>query len=397
MTRLNKFPAFVLLIILALTFASCGSVDKLVEEGNYAEAVRLAQKRLTGKQKKNPKYVLALETAFNRMTVADMERARRRADSGNPNWAEVAAIYAKMQRRQDALQPLLPLVDKNGYQAEFRFVRLGGLIAEAEDKAAAQYYAEAMAHLTAARSGNKAAGRKAYSAFARVEDYRAGYRDATALRAEARDLGKVFVSVEMVNATGGYLPAGFERELLRPEGRVLDDRWRFYDFAPVPGRNYDYDARIVIDDIQVSPERVTERAYTDEKEITDGTEYVLDANGNVAKDTLGNDITRPRRVIVRADVLEVLQTKTVVVSGSLELYDRRSRRVVDRDRLTAEANFENYASTFRGDRRALSRATRRNLGNRPVRFPTDEALILDAADVLKPRLTERLGRSSRVI
>ena len=397
MTRLIHIPAILCLALFTLVLTSCGSVDKLVEQGHYEEAVRLAQKRLTGKQKKNPKYVLALETAFNKMTAADMERARRKAASGNPNWAEIAAIYDRVQRRQDALSPLLPLVDKRGYQAAFRFVRLGKLITDAENKAAAQYYAEATALLAEARAGNKAAGRRAYSAFSRVENYRAGYRDVAALRTEARELGKVYVSVQMVNETGGFLPRNFERELLRPEGRVLDDEWRYYDFAPVAGRDYDYNARIVINDIQVSPERVSERAYIDEKEVTDGTEYVLDANGNVAKDTLGNDITRPRRIIVRADVLEVLQTKTVLVSGSLELFDLRNRRIVDRDRLTAEAIFENYASTFRGDRRALSNATRRNLGNQPVQFPTDEALILDAADVLKPRLAERLERSSRVI
>jgi len=397
MTRLIHIPLVFCLAVFAMVFTSCGSVEKLVESGNYEEAVRLARKRLTGKQKKNPKYVLALETAFNNMVADDMERARRKAESGNPNWAEIAAIYDRVQRRQDALSPLLPLIDKNGYQAEFRFARLGGLIADAENKAAAQYYAEAAALLAEARAGNKSAGRSAYSAFGRVEDYRAGYRDANTLRAEARELGKVFVSVQMVNQTGGYLPRNFERELLRPEGRVLDDKWRFYDFTPVPGKAYDYNARIVINDIQVSPERINERVYTDEKEVTDGNEYVLDANGNVAKDTLGNDITRPRRIIVRADVIEVLQSKTVLVSGSLELYDIRNQRVVDRDRLTAQADFENYASTYRGDRRALSRDTRRYLGNQPVQFPTDESLILEAADVLKPRLAERLERSSRVI
>lgn len=396
MTRLTHIPlVFIALFTLALT--SCVSVEKLVESGNYDETIRLAQRKLTGKQKKNPKFVLALETAFNKVTAADMERARRMAESGNADWVRIEAIYAKIQRRQDALKPLLPVVDKRGYQAEFRFARVDGLIAKASDNAAAQLYDEATSLLAEARAGNNAAGRDAYRTFDRVTDFRANYRDVNNLRNEARELGKVYVSVAMVNQTGGFLPAGFERELLRPTGPTLDDNWRFYDFQPVPGKEYDYNARIVIDGIQVSPERVNSRTYIDEREITDGEEYVLDANGNVAKDTLGNDITRPRLVVIRADVVEVLQTKAVVVSGSLELYDVRARRVVDRDRVTAEARFENYASTFRGDRRALSRDTRRNIGNRPVQFPSDEALILDAADVLKPRLTERLADSSRVI
>jgi len=396
MTRLTHIP-FILIALFTLALTSCVSVENLVESGNYDETIRLAQRKLTGKQKKNPKFVLALETAFNKVTAADMERARRMAESGNADWVRIEAIYSKIQRRQDALMPLLPVVDKNGYQADLRFARVDGLIAKASDNAAAQLYAEAMAILAEARAGNKAAGREAFYALDRVTDFRANYRDVNALSIEARELGKVYISVAMVNQTGGFLPAGFERELLRPTGPTLDDNWRFYDFKQVPGKQYDYNARIIIDDIQVSPERLNTRTYIDEREITDGEEYVLDANGNVAKDTLGNDITRPRLVTVRADVVEVLQTKSVVVSGSLELFDVRARRVVDRDRVTAEARFENYASTFLGDRRALSRDTRRNIGNRPAQFPSDEALILDAADVLKPRLTERLAYSSRVI
>jgi hypothetical protein len=397
MKRLTHTPAFFFITMFFMALTSCTSVETLVEGGNYEETIRLAQKRLTGKQKKNPKFVLALETAFNRVTEADMDRARRKANSGNPDWASIQSIYKKIQRRQDALSPLLPLVDKRGYQAEFRFARVDGLIADAGDKAAAQIYQEGVDLLALARQGEKSAGRSAFAAFDRVGNYRANYRDANNLMAEARELGKVYVAIEMVNRSGGFLPAGFERELLRPGVRNLDDNWRFYDFTPVPGKTYDYNARILIDAINVSPERISQRAYTDEKEITDGTEYVLDANGNVAKDTLGNDITRPRLILVRANVIEILQTKTAVVSGSLVLYDNRERRVVDEERLTAEARFENYASTYRGDRRAISSNTRRNLGTRPVGFPSNEALILDAADVLKPQLQERLAYSSRVI
>ncbi|MEO0734223.1 MAG: hypothetical protein AAFZ52_15410, partial [Bacteroidota bacterium] len=154
---------------------------------------------------------------------------------------------------------------------------------------------------------------------------------------------------------------------------------------------------ITLRDIQVSPERSQERQYIDEQEITDGEEYVLDENGNVAKDTLGNDIKQPRRVVVRADVFEVLQTKSALVTGGYELYDLREQRVVDEGELTAESVFENYASTFEGDRRALSRDSRRNIGNRPVEFPRNEDLILEAADNLKAVLQERLAESYRLI
>ena len=396
MTRLTRLP-FLLFALLMLAISSCASVETLVDNGNYEEAIRKARKHLSGKQRKNPKVVAALEEAVNKSIARDMETARRMTNSGDPDWARIRKLYVSVQRRQDALRPLLPVVDKYGYEAQFRFAKVDDLIVRTTDNAAAQHYDEGLALLTRGRTGDKAAARSAYRAFGEAHKYRSNYRDASALRAEARELGKVYVQVAMVNESGAFLPRNFERELLRPDGRRLDDQWRFYDFQPTSGRSYDYTARIVIDDIRVSPERVNERTDTDTKEITDGEEYVLDANGNVAKDSLGNDITRPRVVTVRADILEVYQNKSVIVNGSLELIDNRTRRVVDRDRLTAEATFENYASTFRGDRRALSRDTRRNIGNQPVAFPTDAQLILDAADVLKPRLEARLADSSRVI
>lgn len=395
MKRLPFYFAFIFVAILSL--GSCTSVDTLVESGNYEETIRLAQRRLTGKQKKNPKLVAALEEAFNRITARDMAAARAMADGGNADWARIHAIYDNIDRRQRALQPLLPLVDKRGYQAEFRFAKVGSLLTQAADNAAAQYYTEGQRALAAGRAGDKAAARDAYNLFQKTKQYRRSYRDANNLALEAEALGIVYIQVGMVNNSGGFLPRGFEQELLRVRTSNLDDRWRVYDFTPRAGRSYDYNARILIEDIAVSPERVNERTYIDEREIEDGEEYVLDANGNVAKDTLGNDITRPRFVNIRADVLEVFQTKSAIVSGSFVLYDNVARRVVDEDRLTAEARFEHYASTFRGDRRALSSQSRRRIGNRPLPFPTDEAMILDAADVLKPQLKNRLAGSYRTL
>lgn len=396
MTRPTYFH-LLLFAFVALLASSCASLETMVDNGNYEEAIRKAKKQLTGKQRKNPKVVAALEEAVNKSIERDMEKARRMTNSGEPDWPRIRSIYTSVQRRQDALRPLLPVVDKNGYEAQFRFARVDELVVRSTDNAAAQHYDQGVLALARGRAGDKLAAREAYGHFEDVTNYRRNYRDAAALSAEARDLGKVFVRVAMVNQTNGYLPRDFERELLRPDGRDLDDFWRFYDFAPAGGRTYDYTARIVIDDIAVSPERVNERTYTDEKEVRDGEEYVLDANGNVAKDTLGNDITRPRLITVRAEVLEVFQTKSVVVNGSVELVENATRRVVDRDRITAEANFENYASTFRGDRRALSDDSRRNIGNEPARFPSDADLILDAADALKPRLEARLAQSNRIL
>ncbi len=398
MTR-NKLPHFLFLLLglVVLVAPACTSVQDLVESGNYEETIALAQRRLTGKEKKNPKLVAALEAAVNRANQEDVNRAEFMRSASQPDWVRVYAIYENLKRRQDALRPLLPLTDKNGRKANFRFVKVEGMLLDAADRAAAQVYAQAVEGLQAGRRGDKSAARTAYYDFERIDRYHRDYLDSYVLAAEAEQLGRVYVTLDVLNQSGGYLPAGFEQELLRMGTANMDDQWRVFDFQRRDDRAYDYSARIVIRDIAVSPERVSERSYVDEREITDGKEYVLDANGNVAKDTLGNDITRPRQVMVRAEILEVLQQKSAVVTGSMQLYDLRRQRVVDEQELTAEAIFEHYASTFRGDDRALSGDSRRRIGNAPQHFPSDEALILDAVAVLKPQLQHRLADSHRLL
>ena len=128
-------------------------------------------------------------------------------------------------------------------------------------------------------------------------------------------------------------------------------------------------------------------------EIKDGFEYILDENGNVMKDSLGNYIKVDRYVEIQAWVLETFQQKMANVSGQLEFYDTRTNELIDRKKLVADAIFENYASTFEGDRRALSRESKRRIGNRPLPFPTNEALLYDAAQSLKPIIKEKLSRT----
>ncbi len=384
--------------LLLIFVAACSpSVTELTESGNYDAGIDRALDKLVGKSRKNPKDVAALETAFRKANAFDLDRAQRMKNSGTILWTRVHSLYGDIQRRQDKIRPLLPLVDRKGKQADFQFVDVSARLNEAAGKAAEQLYAEGTRLLAQGRSGNKEAARGAYAAFESIDRYQRNYRDVAALLLEAEDLGRLYITLEMRNESGAFLPRGFNEILLQTSTVDMDDRWRVFDAQRRSGRDYDYVARIIINDIQVSPERSSERQYIDEKEITDGQEYVLDANGNVAKDSLGNDIRRPKLVVVRADVFETYQTKSAAVTGSYQLYDLRQGRIVDEDQLTAETLFENYASTFRGDRRALSSSSRRRIGNQPVPFPSNEQLILDAAEALKPILKEQLASSYQLI
>lgn len=370
----------------------------MVDTGNYDEAINIARRKLSGKSKPNPKYVFAVRDALEAANERDLRTADRFKSMGeSTDWERVFRIYNDIERRQEKVRPLLPLVDKHGIKADVKFVRVAPMLADARNRAANQTYTEGSRLLAQARLGNKEAARSAYRSFDATRTYLSNYLNVNQLQNEAEQLGIVYVKVEMENATRAYLPAGFERDLLAVNLNGMDSKWRRFHLPAQRGLTYDYTAKIVIADVAVSPERITERVYLDRKEVVDGTEYVLDSNGNVAKDSLGNDITRPRKVTVSAEVIEVFQSKSAVVAGELILIDTRTSRPIDRKSITAESIFENYASTFNGDRRALSTETRRRIGNRPTDFPPNEILILQAAEQLKPILQDRLAASARLI
>ena len=152
-----------------------------------------------------------------------------------------------------------------------------------------------------------------------------------------------------------------------------------------------------VTNLEVGPQVVKEREFEEVKEIEEGFDYVLDSRGNVLKDSLGNDVKVPRKVLIRARVFETFQTKVASIDGRLEFYDARNGNLIDSKPLAADAVFENYASTFRGDKRALSEEACRYLGNRPQPFPSDEALLLTAMERLKPVIKNRIAETRKLI
>lgn len=384
-------PALVYFILVLFTFQSCVSAEKLVETGNYDQAIALAQRKLSGKQRKNPKLVLAAEEAFAKITAREMrELERLQRANRDDSWGRVNELTRNIRKRQEALSPLLPLTDKNGYTATFNFVQVDALEQESRDKAAAYHYAEAKQLLNLATQGDKAAARAAYRELEETRRYFHSYQDAAALQQQAHNLGTTHILVKVENNANVFTPAAFEHRLRQVNTNGLNNFWQQYHVRDNPQTDFDYEIKMRVTGIQVSPELVREREYVDTKNITDGYDYVLDNNGNVAKDSLGNDVKVPREITVKAWILETLQQKEANVEGVVEIYNLRTNRLVRSQPLAASAIFENYASTFRGDNRALSRDTRRRIGNSPVPFPSNEALILQAADQLKPALLDRI-------
>lgn len=387
------------LFLLAFLLSACHTAQKYVESGNYDSAIDLCLRKLKGKSKKKLEYVQGLELAFRKAQARDLATIEQLKAENRPElWERIHNIHLDIRSRQNKIAPLTPLVAKNGHRAQFQFVEIASMERQSRDKAAEYLYDQSVSLLARAEKGDKMAARKAHGYLIDLQKrYYPNYKDKDVLLAKARDLGTSYVVFDVKNQSGKLLPRGFAERLMAFDKQGLDSEWREFSFEEKPGLHYDYKVIYKVRDIEISPERVQERNYIDEKKIQDGWDYVLDKRGNVMKDSLGNDIKIARMVFIRADVLEVHQTKATRIAGAIEVRDMRNNSLLETCELATEVIFENYASTFRGDERALSQDSKNRLGNRPLPFPLDEDMLVQAAERLKPDVKEELRRSRSIL
>jgi len=377
-----------------ISFLSCTSIEKLVDTGQYDKAIYYATNKLSGAKVNKVEYVKGLETAFKKATEKDMAYIDKLKNEGNPEtWETILSIYNTISDRQEQIRPLLPLTDENGKKANFLFVNTNDLEKEAKEQTINFLYNSAKDLLDEARnSKDRIPARKAYESLLKLKNYAARFLDVPQLEREARELGTTKILVNVQNYSQAVFPAGLEDEILRLGFRDLDREWQKFDAYPERNREYDLGITLILSNVQVSPGTVSEKSFSEKKEIPDGFQYALDEKGNVKKDTAGNDIKLPKTKVIEAQILEVFQSKSAGLSGRLEVMDLHTKGVRESRDINTVAIFENRAASFKGDERALTEDTKKRLGNRPAVFPTDAVLLLEAARKLRPLVISELRK-----
>ena len=384
-----KWMIYTLLIL--MTISSCKSVQKLVDQGEYDEAIFLAAERLHGKKNKKTKHVKGLEKAFAKVNAQDMDYINSlRADLYPERWDEVYQVLSQIDARQHKINPFLPLISKDGYIAHFDMIDVSPMLTQAAEDASSFHYARASGLLIELDHNRKSDATEAYKALQRIDRYFHNYENKEALKDTAHHYGMTRVLLESRNASDVIMPADLEDELLSINLADLNSFWTGFYIRPPETAPLDYRAIIEIDELEVSPERESETIYVDTREVQDGFTYILDQEGNVAKDTLGNDIKEDRYVDIRAEVYELTREKAAFVKGSLKIIDLNKDQVIDHFPIASEAIFSSYASRYSGDERALASRTRNRLRSAPERFPADEALIWQAAEDVKLNMAQYL-------
>mgnify|MGYP004090740819 CR=1 FL=1 len=135
----------------------------------------------------------------------------------------------------------------------------------------------------------------------------------------------------------------------------------------------------------ISPERIVEKEVEREKNIIDGWTYQLDSDGNVMKDSLGNDIKIDKIVTISAKTIEFFQSKSATVLAEVRYLDSQ-KNIIDKFPLDSEFWFRNIYLEFWGDIRALTKGEIKLSKKSFIPFPSDEILIYNNSENIKRKL-----------
>lgn len=385
-----------LISILSIFLASCSGVKKAqtaLHSGNYDQSITIALEKLKSNKtkKKNQEYIIILEEAFVKAVERDEKRLKILTLDGNPaNSKEIFDIYNYLDRRQEKIRPLLPLwIEKRGKNASFLFKDYIAESQDAKNRLTTYLYTNSLNLLS---SNIKENAREAHRDLSELNRINPNYKNVNQLLDEAHFKGTDFVYVKLLNDTPVAIPRRLEEDLLNFNSYDLGNFWTVYHTSLDKNIKYDIEMLIRFIDIKVSPEQLKERIIIKEKEIKDGFVYEYDKNGNVKKDSLGNDIKRDKFKTVKTEVLEITQFKAANIAAKVDFFDRQTNQLINTFPVTSEFIFEHHFATFKGDRRALEAPYLDWINRKFVPFPSSEQMIFDTGEDLKQKIKSIIKR-----
>ncbi len=386
-----------LLLILTIMIVACGgtkTTEQALNIGNYDQAIKNAVAKLAKNKTKKSKqgYITILEQAFAKAVVRDKKSIDfLKADGNAENLEKIYETYLTMQNRQDWITPLLPLqLLEQGRTAKFEMENYDNAIISSKEKLTDYLYTKSINQLKNAR--NKGDYRSAYDDLIYINRITPGHKDVSNRIEEAHYKGTDFVKVVMKNNTNQIIPKRLESDLLNFDTYGLNNLWTVYHGTPQSNTNYDYEMEVALRQINISPEKVTERQLQREKIVNDGWEYIKDSEGKVVLDDEGNKIKRDITKKVFCEYYEFTQFKSVNVQGNVRYRDLKSRQVLETFPLSSQYVFEHVYANYNGDKRALDTDLVRFLGLQSIPFPSNEQMVYDSGQDLKNRLKSIITR-----
>ena len=381
-------------LLLGLIAQSCLVVQPHTKRGNHRKAVLRASHHLQKKDKLKTKDVLALEASFRNEQSRLLDEIENLKRDGSPQaWKKVYSKYEELDRLQKAIEPHLPLyVNKEFREAEIYLADLTEELTDAKIKATEVLYAEVQQLLS---TQQRADARLAYAKCQDILKLMPNYKDVDQLRNQAYNRGMVYLNYAYYNDGVSFLPASFENQLKQFPANELSMEWISMHYGEdIEEGDARVELRIV--NVEFSPERVGQSQYTDKKTIEDGFEYELDGDGNVKKDSLGNDIKVPKEVEITANIFVTDMEKSGSVQYVIHIYNGQNQLISSKP-FTEVMQFSHQFARFQGDERALTKRSKRLLRTEAIAFPTNQQMIMDAASAIRNNTINHIRNNQNTI
>jgi hypothetical protein len=382
MKAYNSFFLSVLLLI------SCSSPEKLLTQGNYDALIEKSVKNLI-KKPDSEEDASNLDKAYKLANDRDLERIKYLKTEGNPNtWDEMLSLYSNLKNRQTSVRRVLPL-HIGGRTVQYNFVDYDAEIVAAKRKAAEYFHSHGLKLM---ENKTKESYRQAYYELVKARNYSGdSYPNLDQVINEAKYLGMSRALISTVNRTIINLPTEFTDGLVAANATQLNSEWvEYYTRKSDTDIKYDYYIDIILQAINVSPDLVQDRDLIEKKTIENGFEYVLDAKGNVMKDTSGNDIKIKKYKEIQCTVIESHQMKDCNITGEIEFHSANPQSLLKKQPIAAGTHFEYVSARAIGDVNALSPEKKKLVDIKPVPFPDDIRMILDCTEALKKSIYDVL-------
>jgi len=385
----------VLLTAVVLIFTSCNSSKKNLIKGNYDEIISKSVKKLIKNPDNNDDAIL-LDKAFSLANERDLDAIKFLKLDGQPEtWDKIMRHYEILNNRQKRIKTVLPF-KLNGQLVNYRQVDYDAEIVAAKRNAAAFFYNNGKRLL---ESNDKLLIRQAHAELLRAKYYGgSSYLDIDNLISEAefRGINRVFVKVE--NTSSFNFPPEFMNEIVSGNTRQMNTDWVHYFFNLNNDKiEFDYYAIIKIMNVQVSPDDLKTKDRVFNKNIEDGFEYVLDANGNVRRDSLGNDMKKTKYKALQCALIETIQHKEARLDGEIEFIELYPmERMVNQKPFGAETVFHHVSARAIGDVRALDNDAKKALESEQIPFPSDQELVFNNAVQVQEAIQRILGSNQGI-
>ena len=380
----------ILISSLLLISFGCSPIKKInnnVVSGEYDKAINktISELKKIKNKKKKIQYELILKDIYNRAVVNSKDKISRFKKDGNPEFFDdIYFEYDKLIKRQNKLKNL------SSERLNFNFENYDSELINFRYKTSDYFLKISNSFIS---NNNKFDYRKAYNYLTVIESINPNYLDTRSLIKLCLAKGKDYILLNVHNESKSVLFEDLEKDILNIKGYDLNSTWKsFFTKNDSFEGTYDFYIDLAFKSFIISPERLIQKEGFSEKNIVDGLTYKLDDEGNVMKDSLGNDIKVDKLIKISVKSIESIQSKSAKVLAEIRFIDKK-KNIIDKFPLESEFWFRNRFLEYDGDKRVLTKEQIKLSKNRFIPFPPDEVLIFNNSENIKRKMKRIIYKS----